>query len=242
MALSAEEGISFIETQASLIWNELSEQKGNTIYFNVSKLNDVHPALQKQLFRMAIERIAGTLKDIEYDHIEQMVQFLTKPSGKTLHLPYGLRLSTEYGSLVLTRVQSLDGLCPFPALKTSIPLHVPGDTAFPGWTVNTTIMDTPVEMRENDFTALFDLERSGTELYARTRQRGDRFQPLGMDQTKKLQDFMVDAKIPVSWRSRIPLLCTGSQIIWLVGWRIDDRFKVTRATRNVLQVTFTRSD
>jgi tRNA(Ile)-lysidine synthase len=90
--------------------------------------------------------------------------------------------------------------------------------------------------------AMLDLDQSGTELYVRTRQRGDRFQPLGMKQTKKLQDFMVDAKIPASWRDRIPLLCTGTQIIWLVGWRIDDRFKTTGSTNKVLQVTFTRSD
>jgi tRNA(Ile)-lysidine synthase len=242
MARSAEEDVSYLEAQASIIWNDLAIQKGNALYLDLSKIIDLHPALQKQLFRMAIEKIAGTLKDIESDHIEQMVLFMAKPSGKTLHLPHGLRLSTEYGYLVLTGVKSQTGLCPFPPLETIFPLHVPGDTLLPGWLVRTHLLDTPVEMEENGFTALLDLDLSGTELYVRTRQRGDRFQPLGMDRTKKLQDFMVDAKIPASWRSHIPLLCTGTQILWLVGWRIDDKFKVTGSTKKFLQVTFVRSD
>jgi tRNA(Ile)-lysidine synthase len=85
MAHSVEENISCIEMLASLKWNELVEQRGSALYLNISKVSELHPALQKQLFRMAIERVAGTLKDIESDHIEQMVQFIIKPSGKTLH-------------------------------------------------------------------------------------------------------------------------------------------------------------
>ncbi len=54
---------------------------------------------------------------------------------------------------------------------------------------------------------------------------GDRFQPLGMSMPKKLYEFMVDAKIPRSWRNHIPIVCSPRQIIWVVGWRIDDRVK-----------------
>jgi len=61
-----------------------------------------------------------------------------------------------------------------------------------------------------------------------------------MDNTKKLQDFMVDARIPRSWRSRVPLVCSAERILWVVGWRIDDRVKVTEATRKVLRLEFER--
>jgi len=74
----------------------------------------------------------------------------------------------------------------------------------------------------------------------RRRRPGDRFQPLGMNQIKKLQDFMVDSRIPQSWRDRVPLVCSDKQILWVVGWRIDDRVKVTGKTKNILRLQFER--
>jgi tRNA(Ile)-lysidine synthase len=61
-----------------------------------------------------------------------------------------------------------------------------------------------------------------------------------MNQTKKLQDFMVDAKIPSSWRDRVPLVSSAKQILWVVGWRIDDRVKVTEKTKKILRLQFER--
>ena len=88
--------------------------------------------------------------------------------------------------------------------------------------------------------ACFDLNKSGMQLKVRKCRPGDRFQPLGTGFTKKLQDFMVDSKIPRMWRSHVPLLCSPSQILWVVGWQIDDRAKVTAETSQILTVKFMR--
>jgi tRNA(Ile)-lysidine synthetase-like protein len=87
----------------------------------------------------------------------------------------------------------------------------------------------------------FDLHKTGTELFVRQRRPGDRFQPLGMNMPKKLYEFMVDAKIPRSWRGHIPIVCSPQQIIWVVGWRIDDRVKVTEASKEALRLEFIKS-
>jgi tRNA(Ile)-lysidine synthase len=84
------------------------------------------------------------------------------------------------------------------------------------------------------------LDKIGKKLVVRRRRPGDRFQPLGMNQTKKLQDFMVDAKIPRAWRDRVPLVSSSKQILWVVGWRMDDRVKVTKNTKNILRLQFER--
>ena len=73
----------------------------------------------------------------------------------------------------------------------------------------------------------------------RNRRPGDRFQPLGMSQPKKLNRFMIDVKIPRRWRERVPIVCSPEQIVWVVGYRIDDRVKVTEETRQVLRLRFT---
>ena len=56
----------------------------------------------------------------------------------------------------------------------------------------------------------------------RSRMPGDRFQPLGMSPAKKLQDFMVDSKIPRLLRDRVPLVTSPRGIVWVVGWRIAE--------------------
>ena len=51
---------------------------------------------------------------------------------------------------------------------------------------------------------------------------------------------MIDARIPRSWRQRIPIVCSAEQILWVVGWRIDDRVKVTDDTKWILYLKFER--
>ena len=67
---------------------------------------------------------------------------------------------------------------------------------------------------------------------------GDRFQPLGVKGTQKLKAFFIDHKIPKFERARVPLLISEENIVWVIGYRIDERFKVTKETRRVLKVTF----
>ena len=97
-----------------------------------------------------------------------------------------------------------------------------------------------VSEEDNSCIACFDLARTGSELTIRPRRPGDRFQPLGMSQPKKLNEFMIDCKIPQAWRRRVPIVCSPGQIIWVAGWRIDERAKVTKDTRQVLRLELQR--
>jgi tRNA(Ile)-lysidine synthase len=84
--------------------------------------------------------------------------------------------------------------------------------------------------------ALLDADRTGKELYVRGWEDGDRFVPLGLGGRKKLQDFFVDAKVLRDRRGSVPLVVAGDQIAWVVGFRMDERFKVTDSTRRILRV------
>ncbi|MGM0375599.1 MAG: tRNA lysidine(34) synthetase TilS [Bacteroidota bacterium] len=69
-------------------------------------------------------------------------------------------------------------------------------------------------------------------------QNGDQFRPLGMEQFKKLSDYFVDEKFSLVEKDRAWLLLSGdNDIVWVVGHRIDDRFKVTSSTKRVLELT-----
>jgi tRNA(Ile)-lysidine synthase len=89
--------------------------------------------------------------------------------------------------------------------------------------------------------AWLDRASLGEQVQVRTRQSGDRFQPLGMQQEKKLQDFFTDAKVPREWRDRVPLLVADRGIAWVVGYRIAHWARVTPmegASGGVLRVEF----
>jgi tRNA(Ile)-lysidine synthase len=96
---------------------------------------------------------------------------------------------------------------------------------------------TPVPCRWEDTGhdhADLDLEVVGPRLVVRRRRPGDRIVPLGMRDEKKVQDLLVDAKVPRSERDRVPIVEGPSGIVWVAGVRADERFRVGPATRTVL--------
>lgn len=85
--------------------------------------------------------------------------------------------------------------------------------------------------------AVLDAAHLQFPLVWRTWQPGDYFYPLGMEHKKKISDFLVDLKVPVSGKPHITVLESAGQVIWVVGYRIDNRFKVTDSTKQALQFT-----
>ncbi len=253
--------ISYLEQQAFQLWDEVARWEDGAVCLDKGKIVALPIALQRQLLRLAIARLVGDTRDIEANHIEAIRSLLSKPVGKRTFLPHGLVCQSGYDEVVIAVSQSPEGnestrdlglstsrlFCPFPALQGVFPLKVPGETVLSGWRVVASIVGEQVPSlslrgakQRSNLIAEFDFDKAGTEVFVRQRQPGDRFQPLGMDRPKKLQHFMVDAKIPLLWRERIPIVCSPQQIIWVVGWRIDDRVKVTEATKEILRLEFIR--
>ena len=253
----AKEDKAFIEQQASELWDGVARQENKAIHLNRKQTANLPVALQRQLLRTAVARVAGDTRDIEANHIEAVRSLLNKPVGKRIYLPHRLICYGEYDELVIAGIAQQSQLtpsCPFPPLRGEFPLKLPGDTLSPGWKVRASIVRdkaaspslrdvlTPSEEPcPSNLLADFDLHKTGTELFVRHRRPGDKFQPLGMNVPKKLQEFMVDAKIPLSWRGHVPIVCSPQQIIWVLGWRIDDRVKITEATKEILRLEFIKS-
>ncbi|MCX6306771.1 MAG: tRNA lysidine(34) synthetase TilS [Bacteroidetes bacterium] len=82
--------------------------------------------------------------------------------------------------------------------------------------------------------ASLDFDKLQFPLILRTWQTGDAFFPLGMKKKKKLSDFFIDQKFSVKDKEQTWLLCSGKHIVWILGHRIDHRYRVTSATREVL--------
>jgi tRNA(Ile)-lysidine synthase len=92
------------------------------------------------------------------------------------------------------------------------------------------------KIRKEKNIACLDFEKLEFPLLIRKWQQGDYFQPLGMTGFKKVSDFLIDEKIPVHEKENTWLLCSGNKIVWIIGHRIDNRFKIRPETKNIFKI------
>ena len=72
-----------------------------------------------------------------------------------------------------------------------------------------------------------------TKVIFRKWKEGDWFCPLGMNKKKLISDFLIDQKVPLNLKKEVYLLTSNGSVVWVVGFRIDDRFKVTDKTSKI---------
>ncbi len=172
-------------------------------------------------------RLAGCpMKDVTARHIEEILALADRGTGKMAALPHGIEAQTEYGRLCIRRRKTApadtdadadpDAVC-----KQAIRLEV-----FP--------CKNPADFPKNQYTKWFDYDKIKDTLSVRFRCPGDYFM-LPSGGRKTVKSFMIDEKIPRKQRGRIPLLADGSHILWIVGYRISEYYKITGETKTILQ-------
>lgn len=232
----AGDDIAFLEQTADRYYRKIAVRHGEMVVLKNTALLRLSLSMQRLVLREAIEDIVGTLKDIEARHIEKMMTLLRKSAGKRINLPYGLFFVSEYDRFLLGR--ELEKSSPLPLLKGQHHIVVPGETQIGDWRINAQVSAPSERIREDEFTVYLDADTVSGELTVRSRRPGDRFRPLGMAEEKKVGQFMIDAHIPQLWRARVPIVCDAEKLLWVVGYRIDERVKVTEGTKRILRLRF----
>ncbi len=236
----AGDDIDFIDKGADCLKDDLVYKQKGVFILKKEDLVELHPALKRGIIRQVLEEIYGSLKDVEARHIEEIIDTLELPAGRSIDLPDGVVFSVDYDKYMLGR--ELSAVVPFPALDGESEIIVPGRTELPGWQIEATLTGAEaLKEAPKDLTAYFDYQETGKRLTVRQTKTGDHFYPLGLGNEKKLGRFMIDEKIPRSWRKSIPVVCSEKHIIWLAGYRIDERVKVTGKTKEVLRMRFKRT-
>ena len=246
LSRSVAKDLEYIEGEVNNVWRETVRHSDRGVTLNTGTFSRLAPALQNHLLRRALAALKGDLEDVEQDHIDSMARLMAGPAGRSLDLPGGIRFSVSYGEAMLA--SSEYDPCPLPVIEGEHILKIPGENLLPGWRVTASLVRQERDRRAPDFgrkttaeypvfhTAVLDYDRLDGQLWVRSRRPGDRFQPLGMSQTKKLQDFMVDSKTPRRWRDRVPLVVSPRGIAWVVGWRIAEWARVGDDTSTQLEL------
>ena len=184
------------------------------------------PVLQK-----CVEYLTGSLVNITEEHLQKLLALFEMQAGKELHLPERL-----------TAVRTYDGIRMFfkEEKVQEVPVKITGEGTyeFGGQTflISVEYWDERKIFPIKNYTKYFDYDKIIDSIFLRTRESGD-FLEINKDHGRKsLQDYMVNEKIPKDQRDKIILLADGSHILWVVGKRISENYKVTKETKKVLKV------
>lgn len=257
LAEQAREEAGFLEGAAREAYRRLAREEaadGATgragVHLSLAGLRLEPMAIQRRVVRAALSRAKGDIRRVDFRHVEQVLELARVGRVEaTLDLPGGIKARRTYTDLVIELEppgSAGPGAGPGePAAPGEVyTLQVPGLTALPAWglTMQAELLpghqagDMPSAQDPRSPVAHLDFHRLSLPLKVRARRPGDRFQPLGLRGSKKLKDFFIDLKVPRRERDHIPLVVSGEDedIVWVVGWRIDSRFKVGPQTTHVL--------
>jgi len=192
----------------------------------LSPLESLDRVLQRRALRHALQATKG-LRNIQYGHIEEILRLIALGSpGDRLYLPGGVRVIRQYATVLITTRP--------PVRLAEHTLEVPGEVGLPeaGLRLRASLLEAPPpEWPNGRKKAPLDAELLSPPLLVRSRRPGDFFCPAGFGRRKKLQDFFVDEKIPRDERDAVPVVLSGSDIVWLAGLRADERFRAREGTK-----------
>jgi tRNA(Ile)-lysidine synthase len=203
--------------------HELKEQlftyRQDEIHLDIEGIKNIEP---KRLLLFNLLQAYG----FNETAVDNIISALDKHSGRVFEsTAYKLVLDRDKLILVKKQIQQLQGLN---INETDTEVN------FGGYKLNLLHDDSALIVKNNPMATSVDSALLQYPLTVRNWQQGDYFHPIGMKTRKKLSDFFIDQKVSLHQKSEIPLLINGNgEIIWIGGYRPDDRYKVTENTKKV---------
>lgn len=213
----------------------ISRKTDTRIELFLSPLEVMDRVILRRVLRRAIGETRG-LRGIEFIHIEDIIGLVKHGrQGDRLYLPGGLRAVKDYSTLILTSE--------VPRKLSAVTLNIPGEVVLKeiGAVIKASVEDKVERFGNRRTTAVFDADKTGSKLIIRARENGDFFYPVGFGRRKKLQDYFVDEKVQRDERDSVPVVLKGNNIVWIAGYRGDERFKVSDTTRTFLKLELNKS-
>ena len=202
-------------------------------------------SLQRRLVRRAWQAVRGTAAGLTFCHVTVVLHLVGRTGSGNVDLPDGIWACRSGDHLIIEsdhRGGSRACSSAAPSWADGIRLAVPGSVALgEGRRLRADVLspkeaETTQSNGRSSFTIGVD-ERQGM-LIVRKRQPGDWFCPIGMGgRRKKLQDFFVDQKVARHRRDQVPLVSSSAGIVWVAGYRGDERFRSEPRTSRMVRLS-----
>ncbi|GLV58420.1 tRNA(Ile)-lysidine synthase [Dictyobacter sp. S3.2.2.5] len=261
---------AWINDQVDLWWSQVVlREQPDQLQLSIPPLQLLHPSLQHHLLRRASAHLAAGQSPLEARHYQLLDQLLQRSATNetiTLHLPQHLHAIRRGDILIFKYISEQAGRdtrkSPHEevALSLSASITVPGTpwTALAEWVADSITQQVQDALRCQDWSTVWYLlpttphtvyvdadtltgDIAAPDLRVRTRRDGDRIQPLGMKQEKKVKEILIDRHIPREERAQLPLFFSGTHCIWLGGIHLDHRVRLTEATRRIIRLSINHS-
>lgn len=197
---------------------------GAEVSLSAEKFLGLPPVLQRRVLLQLAESLSPTGKDIGEIHVRKMQELFAEAGNRSISLPMGITARRQYDKVILEQRQT----------------EQPEETGvLPEMEFTELLPKKDMEVPKNQYTKWFNYDRMKESPTVRFRQTGDYLtisDGKGGMLHKSLKDYMITEKIPRQLRNRIPVLAEGSHVIWLVGYRMSEYYKVDRNTKRILQV------
>ena len=188
-------------------------------------LRSLEPSVRTRVLRR--ELLLAQQGDVERRDIDRVDALLAGQTGTRIELRGGKAAWVDSRLLHI-------GTPPEPR-EFSVPFIAPGTTGTPAGMIRSE--QAGFRRPAHALEAYVDFDALPPDAVVRTRRAGDRFRPLGAPGARKLSDVMTDRKLPAAQRD-LPLLCDGAEVLWMPGYTIAERMKVTPQTKRVLHIIF----
>ncbi len=213
------EADGFLRSAVKKAFTESVETGDGYCRIDKKKLLSYDPYLTSMLIYEMIAAAGGKKKDISRVHVEDVRSLSRRESGHRIDLIYDLEAVAEQEDLWI-RTKGREKEKPLPKITMRVFAYEAG-----------------MEIPTGESVKWFDFDKIKETPCLRHRKEGD-YLYCAPGQKQKLQDYFVNAKIPLLMRDEIALLAEGSHILWVTGYRISAYYKITEETRQVLEVCY----
>ncbi|MBS1231693.1 MAG: hypothetical protein H6R35_531 [Bacteroidetes bacterium] len=204
------------------IRTQISAEKDKSIVFNVGKLLNLNPgkALIFELFapfgitRATSGDLSGLLTGKTGKQIFTRTHRILRNRNELVVYPLGNDHGRNY------EISIIEDFLIVPGIESAGVINIEKDYKIP----------------DNQITACIDFEKIKFPIIIRNWEKGDYFFPLGMKQKKKLSDYFIDRKYSLIEKEKTLILESGGKIVWIIGERLDNRFRVTESTTKILLI------
>ena len=192
-----------------------------------------HEVIRKQLLLQALSYLVPSRKDFTALHVRDILSLCEKHSGKQIQLPYGLCAVREFDNIIIRKKELETGG------QVTMPVTVPGQVVcVDGTTVEFSLLpaDKYRDIPQKTYTKWFDYGKIEHCLMLRNRRSGDYLTITEGGGRKKIKEYFIEEKVPHLERENKLLLADDKHILWVIGMRISEAYKVTDETKTILQV------
>jgi len=201
------------------------------VLIKISELNLIDERLRGLLLQEILIRKLSV--DPDYATINSVLKLQSTQAGKVTKPGKNIIAVRERGAILIFKQKNNDDE------KVSIKIK-PGDSKkiFNKMFTIKKNNKKDIKLNSSKETEFVDASKCKSSFEIRNWKNADRFFPLGMKGSKKLSDFLTEQKVPVSEKLRKLVLTNSGKIVWVVGHRIDDRFKIQEETKKVYELCF----